>query len=55
MGTSLYAVVFVQFSMVVDAFASFGCCGVTDPLGDLVTLGFLETGLLDRPADKETS
>ena len=38
-----------------ESFASFGCCGVTDPLGDLVTLGFLETGLLDRPADKETS
>jgi hypothetical protein len=37
-----------------DAFASFGCCGVTDPLSDLVTLGLLETGLLDRPADKET-
>lgn len=38
-----------------EAFASFGCCGVTDPLADLVTLGLLETGLLDRPADKETS
>jgi hypothetical protein len=38
-----------------EAFASFGCCGVTDPLGDLVTLGLLETGLLNRPADKETS
>jgi hypothetical protein len=33
-----------------QAFSSFGCCGVTDPLADLVTLG-----LLDRPADKETS
>jgi hypothetical protein len=32
------------------AFCSFGCCGVTDPLTDLVTLG-----LLDRPADEETS
>jgi hypothetical protein len=38
-----------------EAFASFGCCGVTDPLADLVTLGLLEPGLLDRPADKETS
>jgi hypothetical protein len=38
-----------------EAFASFGCCGVTDPLTDLVTLGVLEPGLLDRPADKETS
>jgi hypothetical protein len=38
-----------------EAFASFGCCGVTDPLTDLVTLGLLEPGLLDRPADKETS
>jgi hypothetical protein len=38
-----------------EALASFGCCGVTDPLADLVTLGLLETGLLDRPADKETS
>jgi hypothetical protein len=38
-----------------EAFASFGCCGVTDPLNDLVTLGLLEPGLLDRPADKETS
>jgi hypothetical protein len=33
-----------------QAFRSFGCCGVTDPLTDLVTLG-----LLDRPADEETS
>jgi hypothetical protein len=38
-----------------EAFVSFGCCGVTDPLIDLVTLGLLEPGLLDRPADKETS
>jgi hypothetical protein len=38
-----------------EAFASFGCCGVTDPLSDLDTLGLLETGLLERPADKETS
>jgi hypothetical protein len=38
-----------------EAFVSFGCCGVTDPLVDLVTLGLLETGLLDRPADKETT
>jgi hypothetical protein len=38
-----------------QAFVSFGCCGVTDPLTDLVTLGLLTTGLLDRPADKETS
>ena len=33
-----------------EAFSSFGCCGVTDPLTDLVTLG-----LLDRPADEEIS
>ncbi len=25
-----------------DAFRSFGCCGVTDPLGDLAALGLLE-------------
>jgi hypothetical protein len=31
------------------SFVSFGCCGVTDPLTDLVTLG-----LVDRPASKET-
>jgi hypothetical protein len=37
------------------AFVSFGCCGVTDPLNDLVTLGLVEPGPLDRPADKETS
>ncbi len=24
------------------AFRSFGCCGVTDPLGDLAALGVLE-------------
>jgi hypothetical protein len=36
-------------TLVRRAFSSFGCCGVTDPLTDLVTLG-----LLDRP-DKETS
>lgn len=48
-----------------SAFVSFGCCGVTDPLNDLVTLGLvgpspLERGVLEhdvlaRPADKETS
>jgi hypothetical protein len=38
-----------------EAFSSFGCCGVTDPLTDLVTLGLLRAGSLDRPADKETS
>ncbi len=27
------------------AFVSFGCCGVTDPLGDLVTLGLLQAPL----------
>jgi len=25
-----------------EAFRSFGCCGVTDPLGDLAALGLLE-------------
>ncbi|HET8615402.1 MAG TPA: hypothetical protein VFL94_07740 [Actinomycetales bacterium] len=38
-----------------ELFVSFGCCGVTDPLTDLVTLGLLRRGDLDRPTAKETS
>jgi hypothetical protein len=29
------------------AFSSFGCCGVTDPLDDLVGLGLLVPGVVD--------
>jgi hypothetical protein len=36
-------------------FRSFGCCGVTDPLTDLVTLGLLEQPTSDDSDTKETS
>jgi hypothetical protein len=36
-------------------FVSFGCCGVVDPVADLVTLDLLAPGGLTRPTAKETS
>jgi hypothetical protein len=36
-------------------FRSFGCCGVTDPLTDLVTLGLLDRPTSDDSGSKETS